>query len=73
MKALIIDDQPLIVCGLQAVMGSFYTPVAVSCCSILSSKAWNAQATARYIRVSSRTSNSPSPPIDKDLRQEAMA
>jgi len=31
MRALIIDDQPLIVSGLQAVMASLQTPVETSC------------------------------------------
>jgi DNA-binding NarL/FixJ family response regulator len=31
MRVLVIDDQPLIVSGLRAVMGSFHAPVAVSC------------------------------------------
>lgn len=31
MRALIIVDQPLIVSGLQAVIGSFHAPIAVSC------------------------------------------
>jgi DNA-binding NarL/FixJ family response regulator len=31
MRALIIDDQPLIVSGLQTVMASLQTPVVTSC------------------------------------------